>query len=173
MRYIVLLAALGGCIVPAHATPVQTATTRQAADLRDAPYRDAVRVASLPAQTRVETLERRGAWARVKTANGKSGWVRLQEITLGDGVATRSATDSASTLWNLSRSGRSGAQGIDATTGIRGLDAADLQKAAPNEAALKTIEAYRTNADGARQFAQAEKLREQDLAFVPKPEAAK
>lgn len=133
-----------------------------------APYRDAKPSGSLGANLRVDVLERRGAWLRIASGD-KNGWARLHQIRLGEGAEQKGSSGFAA-LWNVGTTGRSGTQGIVATTGIRGMSADQLKDAKPNPEEVKKLEHYRANDQQARQLATAAGLKEKDVAALPKPE---
>ena len=111
----------------------EPATVIRATELRSAPATDAAVLAPLAENARVDALERKGGWTRVKEAGG-SGIVQLL---------------------NVARSGTSGTQ---VTTGVRGLDAEELTNAKPNAAELKKMQGYAASKDGAADFAASGKL---------------
>ncbi|MBI5783214.1 MAG: SH3 domain-containing protein, partial [Gammaproteobacteria bacterium] len=129
----------------------ETGTTRYAVDLMAAPYRDAKLASKLPENTRVEVLGRRGGWINI-TSKGQSGWVRLHQVRLGEGPEKKGSSG-LSSLWNVGQTGRSGSQGIVATTGVRGLSAEELKAAKPNPQAVAAMDAYKAGDAGARAYA--------------------
>lgn len=142
--------------------------TRYAVDLRSAPKGDAPIAAQLPEAARVDILERRGAWLQVK-ADGASGWLRLHQVRLGEG-AEKTTSEGLRLLQNVGETGRSGASGIVATTGVRGLSAEDLKGARPDPKQVQALEAYRTNDALAREQARQANLRENNIAHLAKEE---
>src|SRR5438105_4424904 len=88
----------------------ETGTVRANVDLMAAPYSDAKSAGSLAANTRVEVLERNGAWIHV-TAADKNGWVKLYQVRIGEGPE-KQGSSGLSQLWNVGQTGRSGTQGI-------------------------------------------------------------
>jgi uncharacterized protein YraI len=150
----------------ASATAVESGQLRQSANLMSAPYTDASVVVQLPANTRVQIVERRGAWLRV-SGGTKSGWVRLHQVRLGEGGDTKTSGEGGRMLWSLKETGRSGATGIVATTGIRGMSAEELKNAKPDPQGVKQMENFRATSDAARSYAQAAGLKEQKVPFLP------
>jgi hypothetical protein len=155
-----------GMLTIAAASAGESGQLRQATDLMAAPYRDANLVAKLPANTSVQIVERRGAWLRV--SNGpQNGWVRLHQVRLGEGGEAKASGEGARMLWSLKETGRSGATGIVATTGIRGMSAEELKNAKPDRESVKRMENFRAGGDAARNYAQAAGLKEQKVPFLP------
>jgi hypothetical protein len=143
-------------------------TVRTNAELMAAPYRDAKSAGRIKPDTRVDVVERRGAWVHV-TAPEKDGWLRLHEVRLGDGEEKKGSSGLRA-LWNVGQTGRSGTQGIVATTGIRGMSADQLKSAEPNPAEVEKLESYKANDEQAREHATVAKLKEQKIEKLPKPE---
>lgn len=161
-------ALLGAAALAALALAGESGSTRVDANLMAAPYRDAKVAGRLEAETRVEVLERRGGWVNV-TAAAKSGWLRLHQVRLGEGDREKGSSGFFS-LWNIGTTGRSGSQGIVATTGIRGMSADQLKDAKPNKQEVKKLQQYRASDAQAREFAAGGALKEQQVAALPVPE---
>jgi hypothetical protein len=162
------IGALGAALLAAGALAKESGTTRVDVELMAAPYRDAKPSGKLGANTRVDVLERRGAWMQVSAAD-RDGWLRLHQVRLGDGSAQKGSSGIAA-LWNVGTTGRSGSQGIVATTGIRGMSAEQLKDAKPNAKEVEKLEHYRATDQQARQLAGAAGLKAKDVAALPKPE---
>ena len=125
----------------------------RATELKKEPATDAATVAQLPENTAVDALERRSGWTRVK-AQGAEGWVKMLALRYGSGAAKQGDTG-LSQLFNVARTGTSGTQ---VTTGVRGLDEAQLKTAQPNGAELKKLDGFSANAAAAGGFAAKGKL---------------
>ncbi len=147
----------------------ETGTTRSAAELMATPYRDAKSAGQLPANTKVDILERRGGWLKI-TAQGKTGWAKLHQVRTGVGPEGRSSGEGLAILKNVGQTGRSGSQGIVATTGIRGMSAEELKNAKPDPAAVKKVDGYSVTASQARDYAKAAGLKEKNVPPLPKSE---
>lgn len=147
----------------------ETGATRAAVTLMATPHSDAKSAGQLPANTTVNILERRGGWLRI-SGGGKSGWAKLHQVRVGDGTQAQKSGEGLTILKNVGQTGRSGSQGIVATTGIRGMSAEELKNAKPDPAAVKTIERYRVNASQAREYAKAAGLKEASVPPLPKAE---
>jgi len=144
----------------------EVGATRTEVNVLSAPKSDAKTVGQLSANTRVDIAERRGAWMRIR-AGGTAGWVRLHQVRLGSGPE-KTSSEGMKMLWTAGQTGRSGATGIVATTGVRGLSAEDLKTAKPNPQQVQTLEKYRASDPQAREQARAAGLREQKVALLPK-----
>ena len=143
----------------------ETGTTRSAVNLMATPYSDAKQTGQLPANTTVNILERHGGWMRI-SAKGKTGWAKLHQVRIGEGPEAKSSGGGLAALKNVSQTGRSGSQGIVATTGIRGLSAEEIKSAKPNPKGVESMEAYRANDNAARDFARSAGLKEKDVPFL-------
>src|SRR5207253_463096 len=113
-------------------------------------------------------LERRGAWVSVTSAD-KKGWVKLYQVRIGDGPE-KQGSSGLNQLWNAGQTGRSGTQGIVATTGIRGMSAENLKEAKPNPKEVEKLDHFQANDAQARTQAQGAGLTEREVSWLPKPE---
>lgn len=143
----------------------ETGSTRSAVTLMSAPYSDAKPAGQLPQNTTVEILERRGGWMRI-SGQGKTGWAKLFQVRTGTGAASQKSGEGLAILRNIGETGRSGSQGIVATTGIRGLSAENLKSAKPDPQAVAAMDAYRANDNIARQYAQSAGLKDKNIPFL-------
>ncbi len=140
----------------------EPATVLRATELKAEPASDATTVAQLPEKTPVDALERKGGWTRVKAGNAQ-GWVKMLALRYdGTGDTQRGDTGLAQ-AFNVARTGSSGTQ---VTTGVRGLDEAELAKAQPNPAELAKLNRFAVDRAGATSFAEQGKL---SAATVPYP----
>jgi len=140
----------------------EPATVMRATELKQQPATDAPAAGQLAENAKVDALERRGGWTRVKAEGGAEGWVRMLALRYaGAGEAKQGDTGIAQIL-NVARSGTSGTQ---VTTGVRGLDAEQLANAKPNAGELKKMENYAASKDNAEGFAAKGKLRAQRVDY--------
>ena len=140
----------------------EPATVIRATELKQSPATDAASVAPLAENARVDALERKGGWTRVKAEGGAEGWVRMLALRYAGAGEARQGDAGISQILNVARTGTSGAQ---VTTGVRGLDAEQLANAKPNAAELKKMEKYAASRDGAEGFAAKGKLSAQRLDY--------
>jgi hypothetical protein len=143
-------------------------TTRTAVDLMATPYSDAKKTGQLPANTSVMILERRGGWLKI-SGNNTTGWVRLHQVRSGEGPEAKGSGEGLAMLKNVGKTGRSGSSGIVATTGIRGLSAAELKSAKPNPKAVEALARYRANDATAKDYARQAGLKDTDVPYLNKP----
>lgn len=158
-------------VVNAHAQ--ESAVIKRATQLRDAPSDTGASVAPLEANSVVtRSNERKGAWARVNTQQGATGWVHMFDLGPQTGSASASNNSATSGLRGVGGlfGGNSGATTTaTSTVGIRGLGAEDIAKAQPNPAAVGQAESLRVSADQARQFAQSASLQARDVPAMAQP----
>lgn len=140
----------------------EPATVIRATELRAAAATDAAVVAPLAEGAKVDALERKGGWTRVKAEGGAEGWVRMLALRHAGGGAAKPGDSGISQLLNVARSGTSGTQ---VTTGVRGLDAEQLANAKPNAAELQKLQGYAAGKDAAAGFAAAGRLQPQNVSY--------
>ena len=150
---------------PSDTAAGETGSTRTTVNLMAGPYSDAKPAGQLPPNTSVQILERRGGWMRI-SGKGKTGWAKLFQVRTGTGPEAQKSGEGLAVLRNIGETGRSGSQGIVATTGIRGLSAEDLKTAKPNPQAVAAMDAYRASDSTARQNAQSVGLKEKNIPFL-------
>jgi hypothetical protein len=143
----------------AHAEP---ATLARASELKASPATDAATVAELAASAPVDAGERSGGWIKVKTQAGAEGWVKLLVLRYGGPGAARRGDSGLTAAVNVARTGSSGTQ---VTTGVRGLDANDINTARPNPAELAKMQGYAESKEGSSAFAQGGNLRPQRVEY--------
>jgi len=155
MRFLALL-----LLLPLVAA-AEPATVIRAAELKQEPASDAATLATLPENTAVDALERKGGWTRVKAGAGE-GWVRMLSLRLGGTAAAKPGASGLTQAFNVARTGTSGTQ---TTTGVRGLDADQIANAQPNPAELAKLEKFAANRDAAASFATEGKLSPTSVAY--------
>jgi hypothetical protein len=139
----------------------EPATVIRASDLKQDPATDAATIASLPENTAVDALERKGGWTRVKAA-GAEGWVRMLSLRYGGAAPAKPGASGATQLFNVARTGTSGTQ---VTTGVRGLDAEQIVNAQPNPNELAKLQNFAAARPAAESFATQGKLEPQSVAY--------
>ncbi|HYL91192.1 MAG TPA: SH3 domain-containing protein [Burkholderiales bacterium] len=140
----------------------EPATVIRPTDLKAEPASDAATVKQLAENTPVDALERKGGWTRVK-AGSAEGWVKMLVLRYSGAGDTKRGDTGLTQAINVARTGSSGTQ---VTTGVRGLDEAQLAKAQPNPAELAKLDRYAADRDGATRFAEQGKL---SATTVPYP----
>lgn len=134
--------------------------------LRVEPYADAKAAGTLKRNDKLDILEKKGAWLKVK-AGSKSGWVRLLSVKRG---AAAQGNETAGVLGLAS--GRAGTGQVVSTTGVRGLSAEELKAAKFNEEEVRKLESDSVSAAQARQFADAGGLKARKVGYLPEPKSS-
>ena len=155
-------------VVASAARAQDTLTTNRATDVRAQPDDSAPSLQSLTAQSKVQLLERKGAWSRVKT-DTHTGWVRMMHLR--GGVTIEEApqlTKSGGFLTGFNRllggSQPANQRAQSATLGVRGLSPEDLQTATPNPQQLAALKSFAANKPEAERFAKEVPLNKVDVA---------
>ncbi|HQR50380.1 MAG TPA: SH3 domain-containing protein [Methylophilaceae bacterium] len=161
-RYLVIALLFAPCLALAEA-----GTALKDDTLRMEPYADAKSSGVLKRSDKVDILEKKGAWLKVKAPKG-SGWVRLLSVKRGEAGKSNEAAGVLSVA-----SGRAGTGQVVSTTGVRGLNEEELKSAKFNEEEVKKLEANSISAEQAKQFAEAGSLKPQKLAYLPTPKSGK
>jgi hypothetical protein len=140
----------------------EPATLLRPTELKMDPASDAPTIAPLAEKAKVDVLERKGGWTRVKTEAGAEGWVKMLVLRYSASGATKEGDGGVAGAVDAARGGASGAA---ATTGVRGLDPAMLASAQPNRAELKKMEAFAATKESAASFAASASLQPQSIAY--------
>lgn len=165
-----LLLTLGGLLV-AGVTHAEPALTVRAIDLMAQAQSDASIVASLPENTQLEVLGRKGAWSEVRIPTGQKGWLRMTTLKpVTSAAATPASANPLGALNNLLSSGRT-SNTATVTTGVRGLEAQDLENAQANPGELEKMQKFAVDRRAAEAFAQRNKLVPLSLEELPAPVA--
>jgi len=127
--------------------------------LRMEPSPTSAAVAAAPKNSRVELLERKGFWMKIKSG-GAAGWVKLTAV-----AADAPASQGAGSLSNLA-SGRSGTGNIVSASGTRGLSEADLRAARPDAEAVKQVKKLAVSSSDSAQFSSEGRLQARKLAYL-------
>lgn len=141
----------------------ETGTALKNDSLRAEPYGDARSVGSLTRGDKLDILDKKGAWLKIKTTQN-SGWVRLLSVKRG---ALGKSNDAAGVLGLAT--GRSGTGQVVSTTGVRGLNEEDLKAARFSEDEIRKLEGNGISSAEAQQFAAAGSLKPRKLDYLPAP----
>lgn len=139
----------------------EPATLVRASELRAKPALDATVLATLPEKAQVDLQGNEGGWSKVKTADGKVGYVRLLNVR-----PNGAGGSSSNGLATLGTAVKSGSTTSVATTGVKGVTKEDIEHATPNPAEVKQMDRYAANEADARQAAKAGKLVAQNVPLL-------
>lgn len=170
-----LILALAACLVggltlcgaPALARTAhagKTAYTVRPTALKSRHYSDARTLRSLPTNTRVEILGRRGGWNHIKV-QGHKGWVKMLSLRLGQTPSGR-GDNGFRTLFSVAATGR---MGSTSTTGVRGLSEEKLKHPHPNPQQLARMHTLEVSKTAAQRFARAGHLKPAHMNYLPAP----
>lgn len=146
-------------LAPVAAYAAENGLMIRAGDLMSEPFIDASKAAKVKAKQKVTILERKGGWVRVE-ADGKAGWVRSLNVRLAEGAGRPRASSA-----NVAQL-RTGSSGRTATTGVKGLDEADLRRAKANYDELAALDATAVGEGDAQRAAAQKKLTENQVAYL-------
>jgi hypothetical protein len=149
------------------AAQAEPALTNRATDVLAQPQSDAGKLASLAENDKVEVLRRSGAWSEVKTGTGQTGWVRMMHLKPASaaGKSGGASSNPANALANLLNSGRTG-NNATVTTGVRGLQEEDLQRARANPEEFRKMQKYTVSRDAGLAFARHNKLNPAQVEYL-------
>ena len=143
----------------------------RAGELMTEPFVDAAAAGPVTADAPVTLLERRGGWVRVETG-GRTGWLRMLNVRLEGGAATLASAPAPGRSNPLSML-RTGSSDRTVTTGIKGLGEEDIRRAAANYAQLDQLGKLAVGAAETRANAQANQLKEAEVAYLKTAKASK
>ena len=121
--------------------------TKPTVQLHSKPDFNAAVVTSLTQNTQVKVTGQEGLWFLLSTADGKSGYVRVNEVRM---IATTQSTES---VGKALFTGAAGKGRVTETASVRGLDESTLKAASFNQAQLQLLESYRATPEAAEQAA--------------------
>jgi len=117
-------------------------------------------IATLPDNTLLTVLGNQGGWSQVKTAEGKTGWVRLLNVRIGTPVEQPTVKQTFAQIGGVIRTGTTKTA---ATTGVKGLSKEEISNAQPNPQEVRRLEAFKAKPVDIEKFAAARKLAAQEV----------
>lgn len=139
-------------------------------DLKAQPFSDAETIKSLPANQKVDVVSRKASWTEVR-AEGSTGWLKMLSLRYeSTGTSPSSGNSVGKGLQTLGNIAATGTSGSTATTSVRGLRKADFANPSnPDLEAMEKMKTFAVSKPDASDFALAEKLQEQEQAYVKAP----
>ena len=117
------------------------ATVRKAkVDVYAEPKLDAAKLDALKQDSAVSIAAQSGLWYEVKLPNGKSGFVRVNDVRMN-----YAGTEGGGANVNALTSGKAGVGRVSETAGVRGIDESDLNSAARDQAQLDAMLSHRVD----------------------------
>jgi Zn-dependent protease with chaperone function len=143
-RLLLLAWLLASMALPAFAANMAALVHKPSIEVRSAPDFKAPSVATLKRDAALEVAGQQGLWFKVLLADGKSGFVRVNEVRM----AYAGKEDSDANVRALF-TGKAGKGRVTETAGVRGLDESSLQSAGYDAGQLAAMEANRVTAEDA------------------------
>lgn len=139
-------------------------------ELKKQPYLDAMNLATLKVEEKIDLISRKASWMEVRYGS-QQGWVKMLSLrfianALDVKDAKEGKSSTSNTLKSLYNLGTTGKSGSTVTTAARGLDENKFAQASPNPTALAQVQSYASNKVDAEQFAFEMKLKEQQQAYI-------
>lgn len=150
-----------GALLCSSLVVAEPATLLKPTELRSQPQGSASIVTTLKAKDTVDISARQGAWASVRTTDGKSGWVRVLNLRTGSGQRGDTGIGTIASVF------KTGSSGNTVSTGVKGLSAEQLQNATPNPAEAERLATYSVKAPDARTYAKQGKLTSKQVDYLP------
>lgn len=155
-----IVAALLFCAGAAMADPARVRIT---GPLQAQPAAAAAATGTVKVGAPVDIVQRKGFWARVKSGP-QTGWLKLSRLSLDSGVSGNEIAALAS--------GRTGSNNVVSASGGRGLDAADFERATPDNAAVSALSRTAASEAAAQQFARSGGLKARKLDYIREPKTS-
>lgn len=143
----------------------QSAIVKADEVLREEATATASGVGNIAANAKVEIVERKGFWAKVKQG-GSQGWLKLTALSIDSGASP----GGISALAGIA-SGRTGGGNIVNASGTRGLSSEELKAAQPDMNALALIKTFAVTSESAQQFGQQAGLSSRQIKYIEPPKA--
>jgi Zn-dependent protease with chaperone function len=136
--------------IPMHgiAAEVGAVVRKPAIDVHSEPKFESSKLTRLERDATVTIGAQHGLWYELKLPDGKSGFVRVNDVRVNYG----NAEDNSASMRALT-GGTSGAGRVTETAGVRGIDESDLKAAAHNQAELDAMNGNRVDVSAAAAFA--------------------
>jgi hypothetical protein len=117
-------------------------------DVLAEPKLEAAKLDVLKQDAAVTIAAQSGLWYEVKLPNGKSGFVRVNDVRMN-----YAGTEGGGANLNALTSGKAGAGRVSETAGVRGIDESELKSASFNQAQLDAMTGHRVDAAAAAAYA--------------------
>jgi Zn-dependent protease with chaperone function len=139
-----LVLALVATALPVLAADMAALVHKPSVEVRNAPDFKAPSVATLKRDAPVGIAGQQGLWFKVQLADGKSGFVRVNDVRMAY-AGNEGGDANVRALFT----GKAGKGRVTETAGVRGLDESSLQSAAYDAGQLAAMEANRATAEQA------------------------
>ena len=167
---ILLVTLMALVMVPVYtvASTSEAAVTVKETIVRSAPGSQSAQVAVLPVDESVALQTRQGGWYQIVFRNEQSGWLPLLSIRKV-GMTANAKPEKSSGLRSVLSAYRTGSSGVTVATGVRGLDAVDLEKSQPDMVELQRIDNFLCTDQEAKTYASQSGLTSRNITWLPAP----
>ena len=142
------------------ADAASTATvSRPKVDVHRGPDFKTPAVATLAKDASVTVAGQQGLWFKVRTADGKTGYVRVNDVRM---AYAKAGNDGGNALFT----GKAGKGRVSETASVRGLDESDLKSAAFDAGQLQLLESYRATPEEAEAAAKKRRWPATEVAYA-------
>ena len=112
------------------------------------PKQEAARLVKLKQDDTVAIAAQKGLWYELKLPDGKTGYVRVNDVRVNYGKAADSGAN-----WQVLTTGKAGEGRVTETAGVRGIDESELKAASLDQAQLDAMTGNRSDAAAATAYA--------------------
>ena len=134
--------------IAANAAELTAVVQKDEIKVHEQPDFDAPKVATLKRDAAVKITAQQGLWYQLQLADGKSGFVRVNDVRVNYGKA-----EDAGVNMRVLTTGKAGEGRVTETAGVRGIDESDLKSAGLNQAQLDAMVANRVDSATAASYA--------------------
>lgn len=132
----------------AQADELSAVVRKPTVDVYAEPKLEAMKIEALKQDAAVSIAAQSGLWYEVKLPNGKSGFVRINDVRMN-----YAGTESNDANVRALTTGKAGAGRVTETAGVRGIDESDLKSATHDQAQLDAMTGHRADAAVAAAYA--------------------
>jgi hypothetical protein len=131
------------------------------------PFLDSESLSDVSANTSVDILRRKGGWYLILVTPELTGWVRMTSLRkqASPSDIKQKGSSLGSTLDSVI-SGRTGTSDVTTTTGVKGLDAGDIENSQPDEEAVEKMKSLRSDKQDASSYAGELSLQPQPVDYL-------
>lgn len=144
----------------AESSPQPAVIRKPTVDVHSGPDFATPTIATLKRDAAITVNGQQDLWFRVVLQDGKTGFLRVNEVRLA--YASKETGGTARALFT----GKAGKGRVSETAGVRGLDESDLKAATFNAAQLAKLESYRVTPEAAAKAAQAKGWTATQVAYA-------
>ncbi|MGY1457427.1 MULTISPECIES: M48 family metalloprotease [unclassified Luteimonas] len=143
--------AASGLALAALSAAMPAVVHKRSVEVRNAPDPAAPAITTLARDARVDISAQQGLWYQLALGDGRSGYVRVNEVRMASAGAETPDTSRQALLQGQAGRGR-----VTETATVRGIDASDLTGGRHDAAALARMEGHRVDAAAASAHAHAQ-----------------